>query len=355
MTEHLLSKKKKFWLCVGVFISGLIFFFSYVMMPFFIGFIIAYLLKPMVDFLEKKNIRRIVGTNIVILTFIIAISLFGYLFIPIVSQELSGLFTNIPQYLKKVIAFLNTEYGDMVALFNIQDIQEEVRQYIGTIAKGAAGATQHILGYVVKSSISIISIIASSIVALVAAFYIILDWDKMIQTVEGWLPLQHKETIKGLFQKINHLQASFIRGQSMVCLIMALYYITVFLCLDIKYAFTLGLMTGILTFIPYVGAVIGFIITIIIALAHFLPDYSIIWILASFFIFGQTVEGYFLIPLLVGGAVSLHPAWIMFALMAFGSLFGISGMLIAVPVTVFIGVFLEFMLKCYKKSDYYNT
>jgi predicted PurR-regulated permease PerM len=154
---------------------------------------------------------------------------------------------------------------------------------------------------------------------------------------------------------MDTLQSGFIRGQVFVCLIQAIFYISALTIIGVDYAITLGFVTGILTFIPYVGAGIGFLIVILVSSVQYLPDfYPIIWVCAAFVI-GQILEGYVWIPQIVGGAVSLHPLWIMFALLAFGSILGLSGMLIAVPVTAAIGVLIRFALEKYIQSAYYTN
>jgi predicted PurR-regulated permease PerM len=152
---------------------------------------------------------------------------------------------------------------------------------------------------------------------------------------------------------MDSLQSGFIRGQVFVCMIQATFYIFVLTLIGIDYAITLGFITGVLTFIPYVGTGIGFLMVVMVSLVQYLPDYYPIILVCVAFAVGQLLEGYVWIPQIVGGSVSLHPLWIMFALLAFGSILGLSGMLVAVPVTAAIGVLTRFALEKYVQSAYY--
>ncbi len=348
-----LSNSLKFWgiaflmlvLFLGIFYSSLI--------PFIIGLVIAYILNPAVDLLENKGVRRIFATNIVLLSFIFLIIIFFLLFVPILSAQLSTFIENLPSYQAKAAIYIDDYLGtswkhDLLSK-NI-DYQKYVTQY----AQDFLGATGNVLHKLIINVIAIIKNAIFLIIVPVVAFYFLLDWHGLISKVDSWLPRKHALTIRSLILEMDSLQSGFIRGQVIVCFIQASFYITALSIIGIDYSITLGFVTGVLTFIPYVGTGIGFLTVIMVALVQYLPDYSaIIWVCIIFAV-GQTLEGYVWIPKIVGGSVSLHPLWIMFSLLAFGSILGLAGMLIAVPVTAAIGVLIRFVLEKYIQSSYYS-
>lgn len=351
-----ISTPQKFWLLISAILILFFWVFSSSLMPFLIGFVLAYILTPLADFLERKGMNRMIATNIVIIAFITAISLFGLLFIPLIFQQASDLIANSENYAEKIINYASAKISQSsIANYWLEDAQNfEILPLIKSVIKENLGFTKNIVESLVSKSVGVVKFATSFIIMFIAAFYLILDWHKLIAQIDSWLPRHHHETITRLVKKVDYLQSSYIRGQILVCIIMATYYIISFWVMDLKYGFVLGLTTGILTFIPYVGASLGFLLTISIAIAQYLPETYPLLVIAMIFAIGQTIEGYILVPQLVGGAVDLHPAWIMFALLAFGSLLGISGMLIAVPVTASIGVLTNFALERYMLSEYYH-
>ena len=349
-----LTPARKFWLLVASVLIGFFWIFHSVLTPFLLGLVIAYLLNPSVDKLQNMGLNRLLSTNIAMFGFLGAIGLFGLLFVPIIIHQITDLIVQTPIYTQRLVDYANTHFSGRWNDIS-PDIKEYAQKYFGTALGSAAGITKNIFSSLLSGSISIVQSITSIVIILVVAFYLLLDWHILIQKVDSWLPRHHRDTIRDLIGQMDSLQSAFIRGQVIVCLFMMIYYVMAFKIMGINYGFVLGMITGILTFIPYVGASIGFVMTISVTAAQYLPEYSPLLIMMAIFGVGQTLEGYVLVPKLVGGSVGMHPVWIMFALMAFGSVFGITGMLIAVPVTAAIGVLTKFMLENYMLSCYYNN
>ena len=347
-----LSNSLKFWAITAIIFIAFFWIFHTSLVPFIIGLIIAYILNPAVDFFENKGLNRLVATNIVLLTFIFLIVLFFLLFIPIISDQISTFLNNLPIYQAKAISYisdyLGTSWQEDLLHKNI-----DYQKYFNEYAKNVLGATGNVLNRLIINLVNLIKNMTFLIIIPVVAFYFLLDWHLLISKIDGWLPRQHALTIRSLICDMDKLQSGFIRGQVLVCLIQALFYITALNFMGLEYAITLGFVTGILTFIPYIGAGIGFLLVMMVSLVQFLPDYSAIIGVCVIFIIGQLLEGYVWIPQIVGRSVSLHPLWIMFALLAFGSILGLAGMLIAVPMTAAIGVLTRFALERYIQSPYY--
>jgi predicted PurR-regulated permease PerM len=176
----------------------------------------------------------------------------------------------------------------------------------------------------------------------------------VVTTVDRWIPLPHRDTVRGLAREIDHAIAGFVRGQAVVCLALAVFYAVALTLTGLNFGFLIGLMSGFLGFIPYFGALTGFLVATVVAIAQFWPEWSAILLVVGVFLIGQVLEGYVLSPKLVGAKIGLHPVWLMFALIAFGYLFGFVGLLIAIPVAAAIGVLLRFGVRKYMASPLYT-
>jgi predicted PurR-regulated permease PerM len=192
------------------------------------------------------------------------------------------------------------------------------------------------------------------VITPVVAFYLLCDWERVLVTVDGWIPLQHRDTVRGLARDIDNAIAGFVRGQAVICLILAVFYAAGLTLSGLNAGFLIGLGTGLLSFIPYVGALTGFLVAAIGAIAQFWPEWTPMLMVAGVFVVGQALEGYVLSPKLVGAKVGLHPVWMMFALIAFGYLFGFVGLLVAIPLAATIGVLARFALRQYLQSPIYT-
>jgi predicted PurR-regulated permease PerM len=201
---------------------------------------------------------------------------------------------------------------------------------------------------------SILSIVILIVIAPVVSFYLLLDWDNLVAKIDGLVPRDHVETVRHLVYQIDATLASFIRGQGTVCFIQGLYYAIALMLAGLNYGIVVGFLAGVISFIPYVGALVGGGLALGLALFQFWGDWTSIGIIATIFMVGQILEGNFLTPKLVGDSVGLHPVWLIFALSVFGSLFGFVGMLVAVPVAAMIGVLARFFITQYKSGLLYR-
>ncbi len=200
---------------------------------------------------------------------------------------------------------------------------------------------------------AILDIIGLLVVTPVVAFYLLYDWDRMIAGIDNWMPRQHVETVRQIARDIDAAMAGFIRGQGSVCLLLGLFYAISLSLAGLNFGFLIGSVAGLISFIPYVGSIVGFVLAVGVALVQFWPEWIWIVVVAGIFAVGQFFEGNILQPRLVGSSVGVHPVWLMFALFAFGSLFGFVGMLVAVPVTAAIGVLVRFGIGKYMQSRIY--
>jgi len=200
---------------------------------------------------------------------------------------------------------------------------------------------------------ALVSFASVLIVMPVVTFYLIRDWHAMINRVDSWIPVRQRETVRQLGREIDAAIGGFLRGQFGVCLVLGCYYAIGLMLVGLDFALLIGLIAGVITFVPYIGSMTGLMIAVSVAIAQFWPDWKRITLGVAIFLVGQFIEGNIVSPKFVGERVGLHPVWLIFAMFAFGYLFGFVGLLIAVPLGAAIAVLLRFGLRQYFASPLY--
>lgn len=345
-------EQAKWWIAGLIALLLILYFLSDVLLPFLLGAGIAYFTDPIADKLEKRGFSRVVSTVIITVFAFLVMTIAMMILIPLLLNQIRlavdaapGIIGGVRELLQLHVLPLIDNNGSMgkalnTALVNMQshikDISVRVLQ--GAWSVGLAG----------------FQIISIAVVTPVVAFYLLMDWDRMIARIDDLLPRHHADTIRGLMRQVDSVLAGFVRGQLTVCLILGSFYAAALIAIQLPFGLLVGLFAGLISFIPFVGSILGGALSIGIALVYFWNDP--LWIAATALVFGmgQAVEGNYLTPKLVGGSVGLHPVWLMFALSAFGGMFGFAGLLIAVPAAAVIGVFLQFSIEQYKNSRLYS-
>ena len=322
-----------------------------ILLPFVAGMAIAYLLDPLCDRLEKLGCSRDVATVIVSAIFVTAVFLFLLLVVPPAINELVAFLTTLPDLITSTYERMLPYLTRMQAQLNLPSATELsglARERFGTALAWLAGALQG----VAAQGLAIANLLSLIFITPVVTFYLLRDWDKLVAKIDELLPRAHAPTIRTQAILVNQTLAGFARGQSLVCLTLGIYYAAALAAIGLPFGLVVGLTAGILSFIPYVGSLTGFGVSMAIAIGHFQDPW---WVLltAAVFGIGQIVEGNFLTPKLVGDRVGLHAVWIIFALLAGGTLFGFVGLLLAVPVAAVIGVMVRFSIAQYRESRLY--
>ncbi|MDQ0395138.1 AI-2E family transporter [Labrys monachus] len=346
-------KQVIFWLGALALLVALVWLLQGVLLPFVGGLAIAYFLDPVADRLERLGLPRWAAASMILLGFLVIIALALLLLLPLLGDQISGFRNRLPSYvsaLQRILAELNQGWLGSLVGDRLQDIQKSLGDYVG---QGAA-----LLGSFISSLWSggqaVIGVVSALIVTPVVAFYILLDWDRMVARVDSWLPRDHVDSIRDIFRDIDGAIAGFVRGQATVSVLLGLFYGSTLTFAGISFGFLIGLCTGLASFIPYVGSILGFIVAISVSIVQAWPDWHLPIYVVAIFAVGQLLEGYVLSPRLVGGSVGLHPVWLMFSLLVAGSLFGFIGLLVAVPVAAAIGVLVRFGLRQYLSSSLYT-
>ncbi|WP_425418780.1 AI-2E family transporter [Oricola indica] len=358
MTKHLstanLKRQALFWLGAIVGFILFVYVFRSILLPFVAGMALAYFMDPVADFLERRGFSRLAATIVILLGFVVMLVIALAVIVPILVTQANGLFSNLPSYISSLQGLLSKVSLETGWLANYVGINsEDLQSGFNELLKQGAGFVTTVFQGIWSSGKAVIDVAGLLIVTPVVAFYMLLDWDRMIAKVDGWVPRDHIDSVRRLGRDINKTIAGFVRGQGTVCLILGLFYAIGLTITGLNFGLLIGLFAGLISFIPYVGSLVGLVLSIGVALVQFWPDWIMVVAVAAVFFVGQAIEGNILQPKLVGDSVGLHPVWLMFALFAFGALFGFTGLLIAVPAAAAIGVLVRFALEKYLDSDLY--
>jgi predicted PurR-regulated permease PerM len=201
---------------------------------------------------------------------------------------------------------------------------------------------------------ALVSVLSLLVVTPVVAFYLLVDWDRVVSSLDSLVPLPRRQTVYELMGEINKALSGYVRGQLLVCGILGVYYAIALTLAGLNFGLLIGVVSGFLTFIPYVGSLTALVVSFAVAVAQFYPDWTRILIVPGVVLVGQFLEGNVLSPKLVGGSVGLHPVWLIFALLACGYFFGFVGLLLAVPLAAAIGVLTRFAIARYRSSAFYT-
>ncbi|MCZ2158646.1 AI-2E family transporter [Bartonella sp. 220] len=350
-----MKKQVFFWLGTLLFFILFMFVFGSILLPFVAGIVLAYFLNPIVQFLEKCGIRRVFGTILITLFIVVVFVASLIILIPIISWQIQQFISDaLPIYINRIQTFFVEHDFDWVRHYFGSDPNELQSNIKGLLGKSSDFITS-LLNSLLKSGKSIVNLVSLFVVAPVVTFYMLLDWPRMVATVDSLIPRDHLETVRSIFHEIDRAIAGFVRGQGTVCLILGGYYAIGLTITGLNFGLLIGMFIGLISFVPYIGTMSGFLLSVGVAWVQFYPDnWGWIIVVVVLFLIGQFIEGSILQPKLVGSSVGLHPVWLMFALFAFSSLFGFTGMLVAVPAAAAVGVLVRFALHTYLNSQLYS-
>lgn len=312
---------------------------SAIMLPFVLGFALAYFLDPVADRLEAVGLRRSLAT--LTITFIVSLGLLPVIVfgLPALAGQITILIGNLPGYI-----------ADMQSWLALQNLTEGQSQIVSTIGEALLGGLRETASGLLLSGLSVLNMLSLIVITPIVAVYMLNDWDHMVARVDALLPDEHAGTVRDLARQIDETLGGFARGQSMVCLALGTIYALGLSAVGLESGMIVGILAGLVSFMPYVGAAFGMILAGGLGLGQFGFDWLPFVQMAVVFGFGQFIEGNFLTPRLVGDRVKLHPVWIIFALLAMGSIFGFLGLLLAVPIAAIIGVLVRHAVTLYEQD-----
>ena len=334
-----------FWLLVAIIMASSFYFLRTILLPFVIGIAVAYFLDPVVDKLEERKWNRSLATLFTLFVFLALVIFLVFLLVPVLANQLK----NFAQFLPIVKDKLQLIIDAVAGILN-NKVDAKV---LDVPASGLIKWSTKMLGGVIDGGAAIADLLSLFLITPLVAFYLLRDWDLIVEKVYDWFPIRHKDTLQEQLNEIDKKLAAFVRGQGTVCLILASYYAITLTMTGLEFGVVIGVFAGLISFVPFVGAIFGGLLSIGLAYLQF-EAWTNIVIIAGIFILGQILEGYILTPKFIGEAVGLHPVWVIFSLLAGGALFGFLGVLLALPMAAIVGVLFRFCIDHYKNSSYYN-
>ncbi len=337
-----------YWGLAAAFFFAALWGLGNVLLPFIVGGAVAYFLDPVADRLERLGLSRTAATATISILALFSFGLLAILVVPTLVRQFGDLINAAPDIFYKLQDVLTRRFPQ------VMDEDSVLRDSLVALGHTIQSRGAELIGGIVSSAISVINAVVFLVVVPVVAFYLLLDWDHLVARIDALLPRDHRDTIRAVARDIDRVLAGFVRGQVSVCLILGSFYAVALMIAGLQFGLVVGALAGLLTFIPYSGALIGGVLAIGLALFQFWGDWLQIAIVTGIFAVGQFLEGNIITPRLVGKSVGLHPVWLIFALSAFGALFGFVGMLVAVPLAAAIGVLVRFLIARYTQSRLYK-
>ena len=342
-----------FWLTGLAVLALFLYVFSAILLPFVAGMVLAYFLDPVADRLQRLGLSRIMATVVILITFLIVLVLAFVILIPVLATQMADFAGKLPEYL--------TRLQSLITSFDPKWLEQKfgvnansLRDGLNSLLTSGFGLITTVFTSLWSSGMALVSVVSLFVVTPVVAFYMLLDWDRMVAVIDSWVPRDNVATVRAVARDINTATAGFVRGQGTLCLVLGAIYATGLTLTGLNFGILIGLFAGLISFIPYVGSLTGLVLAIGVAFVQFWPDWTMIVAVAVVFFNGQFIEGNILQPRLVGKSVGLHPVWLMFSLFAFGALFGFVGLLIAVPASAAVAVLVRFAIARYLDSPLYK-
>jgi predicted PurR-regulated permease PerM len=342
-----------FWLTAGVLLILTIGLLKDILLPFVAGITIAYFLNPVVDRLASIGINRIVASLFIVAAGGVLVILALVLLVPLVIDQAQRFAEALPAETERLQRLLETWARERLGS-RFQGFEQNITRAFETLAQNWTGLAAWAATSIWSGSLALFNFLALMLVTPLVVFYLLVDWHPMLDKIDGWLPRGHAASIRALASDMNDAIAAFIRGQGTVCIVLGAFYSAALSAAGLNYGLLVGLATGFLAFIPFVGWALGLITALGLAVVQFWPDAVAILVVAGIYLGGQALDAGFLSPNIVGSKIGLHPVWLIFSLFVFTYLFGFVGALVAVPLAAATAVLVRFGLGVYLESQVYR-
>lgn len=346
------GQRLKFWLAGLAVALVLLYLLRGVLLPFVAGMAIAFFLDPLADRLEKAGLSRTAATAAITGVFFLLVLVLAAILLPVIQEQVLAFVHRLPTYVDTLNDRLHPLVVELKRKLSKGDI-DKLRTSLGAHAGEAVTWALDVVKRMLTGGLAVLNLLSLLFITPIVTFYMLRDWDRMVAKVDSWLPRDHADSIRAQVAEINRTLAGFLRGQASVCLALGAFYGLGLSLVGLDLGLVIGLGAGLVSFIPYLGTIAGFVAGIGLALAQ-TQSWELPAMVAGVFVAGQMLEGNVLTPKLVGDKVGLHPVWIMFALLAGGGLFGFVGLLLAVPVAAVVGVLSRSALRRYLRSSLYH-
>lgn len=343
--------KFRWQIWLGIILLGLFIYGTRgILLPFVAGFAFAYLLDPVTDRIERLGVARWAATALVLAVFFLGIAAIVVALIPMVQAQFLGIIESLPRYIAALRPLIDETIQRLADSLSLEAPggSEGVTTRLIETAFDNAGRW---IGNIFTQTFALFNLLSLLIISPVVAFFMLRDWDLIIAKIDSWLPSDHAATIRSLARQIDDALAGFVRGQTVVVVIMGTLYAIGWSLAGLNYSLILGILAGVLAYVPFVGALFAALIAMLVGFGQFGADFGALAAIFGVFVVVQLLEGTVFTPRLIGSHVGLHPVWVLFAIFAGGQLLGFVGVLISLPVAAATGVLVRFVVDRYLDSD----
>lgn len=342
-----------FWVTASLLLIVMIAVLKDILLPFVAGVAIAYFLSPLADRLVALGLNRIVASLLIVVSLAVIVVAALVLIVPVILAQAQDLAAALPGELTRLRTAIDAWAHERLGP-GVGSLDAQIARASDALAANWASLAGWAASSIWDRSLAIVNFFALVLVTPLVVFYLLVDWHPMLEKVDGWLPRDHADSIRTLASDMNDAVAAFVRGQGTVCIILGIYYAVTLSAIGLNYGLLIGVVTGLLAFVPFVGWALGFMTATAVAVIQFWPEMVPIMLVVGVFLSAQALDAGFLSPTIVGSKIGLHPVWLIFALFVFSYLFGIVGTLVAVPLAAALGVVIRFALDVYLKSPVYR-
>ncbi len=349
----------RYWAAAAGTFLLFLYVFSGILAPFLFGAGLAYLTDPLATKLERRGLSRTAATLCITASVFVVLLIAIALIAPVLADQAQRFAVAAPGYIENLAARAHDAFPAVFPDFSSGAFQGELakaadRSGTTALAEPASRWGVTVLKGLLTGGSAVAGFLGIAVITPIVAFYLLLDWKRVVGTIDGLLPRRSLGTVRRLAGEIDQTLAAFLRGQLLVCLILGTFYAVALTFAGLPFGVLVGAFAGIISFVPFVGSIAGLLLSMVLAMAHFWGEFGQIAVIAGIFLFGQAIEGNVLSPLLIGERVGLHPVWLIFSLSAFGYVFGFPGLLVAVPLAASLGVIARWGVKQYQDSQLYT-
>jgi predicted PurR-regulated permease PerM len=342
-----------FWAACLLGLIAFIAVFREILLPFVGGIVIAYVMNPIADSLENRGINRSLSAALLLVGLAVLFMLCLMFLVPLAVEQLKSLSSTLPADLARMRFAIEAFLVDRLGL-DLKSVQAAIERGMGELQSGLTASAGQVVSAVLSRGLALVNVVSLLLITPLVAFYLLVDWHRMLASIESWLPRNDAPTIVKLASEVDGSVAAFIRGQGTICLLLGIFYAVGLSMVGLRYGLIVGIATGLAAFVPVVGWVLGLLTALALAIAQFGLAWWPLLLVAGVLMAGIAIDTAFLSPRLVGERIGLHPVWLIFALFAFSYLFGFVGTLIAVPLAAATAVLVRNALMQYRVSVYYT-
>jgi predicted PurR-regulated permease PerM len=347
------NKQFWFWLWALVALVAAVALLNEILLPFVAALVIAYFLNPLADRLQGLGLSRLLSVTLIVGVAMVLVVLAFLFVVPLLHAQIRQFVAALPEEMQRLKTFAEGLSQQWLGPSH-PSVQVAIEKLSGEVSQNWTTYAGTLLTSMWSRGVALVNVLSLLLITPVVVFYLLVDWHTMLARIDAATPRDHAATIRRLGREINDAVGAFIRGQGAICLMLGIFYAVGLTWAGINYGLLIGLVTGLLAFVPVVGWLVGLVCTATVAAIQFWPDPVPLVKAVGVLVAGIAIDAAFLSPRFVGQRIGLHPVWLIFALFVFSYLFGLVGTLIAVPLAAAVGVLVRFAIEVYLRSSVYQ-